>query len=363
MYTSFDCSLFQGGDMPIKAILDGKEIHSFTFNDREWEELKNSYKKCTLVMSCCGHGAIPKTSKLNNFHFSHKPKSDCQYARESPDHLYLKFLIAKLAHKAGWSVTTEKSGQTPTGEQWIADVYCTKNNVQLIFEIQLSQQSMDVFKERQAKYIASGIDRVLWLHKLRKGKEFYFRDICISYDLPMFGLLQDENNNYYLPQFSVSVDQFISGVLDKKLTWHPHNNSKLQAKVIPYKEECWRCGKETNIVRGIGIHSLDDIALDFISFGSQDCKDLIHKHISNEILKSHGIGELKQRYSKTAGGFYLSNGCKYCNVLLGDFHLPNSPLEYRNNKYKSIATFTFDYRGRPFINQNWYFQGKRAKLI
>ncbi|HDF2342240.1 TPA: hypothetical protein PC598_001812 [Morganella morganii] len=351
--------------MPLKAILDGEEIHSFTFNEREWEELKDSYRKRTLVMSCCGHGAIPKTSKLNNFHFSHKPKSDCQYARESPDHLYLKFLIAKLAHKAGWSVTTEKSGQTPTGEQWIADVYCTKNNVQLIFEVQLSQQSMDAFKERQAKYTASGINRVLWLHKLRKGKEFYFRDICISYDLPMFGLLQDENNNYYLPQFSVSVDQFITGVLNKKLAWYPQNNAKLQAKVILYKEKCWCCGKNTNRVQGIGVHSLDDTALDFISFHNHDCKDLIYHNIKNETLKSYGVGELKVRYSKTKKEFYFSNGCKYCDALLGDIYLPDAPLsfEYQASIYKSIVAFTFDYRGSPFIEPNWYFQGKRAKLI
>lgn len=68
----------------------------------------------------------------------------------------------------------------------------------------------------------------------------------------MFGMLQDENNNYYLPQFSISVDQFITGVLNKKLAWYPQNNAKLQAKVILYKEKCWCWGKNTNSVRGIG---------------------------------------------------------------------------------------------------------------
>lgn len=156
--------------MPLKASLNGKEIHSFEFNSQEWEYLKQTYKSQSLFMSCCGQPGIPKTSKLNNYYFAHKSKSDCLYAKESAEHLYLKFLIAKLASDAGWSVTTEKQGATPAGEQWIADVFCTRNNAKLVFEVQLSPQKDDEFKERQKRYIASGV-RALWLRKLRKGSK------------------------------------------------------------------------------------------------------------------------------------------------------------------------------------------------
>lgn len=118
-------------------------------------------------MACCGQNGISKTSKLNNFYFAHKSRSDSLYAKESAEHLYLKFLIAKIAHESGWDVTTEKQGTTQNGEAWIADVFCTENKARLAFDIQLSQQTDSELEARPSKYTASGI-RTLWLRKLRK---------------------------------------------------------------------------------------------------------------------------------------------------------------------------------------------------
>lgn len=347
--------------MPLKAILDAQEIHSFTFNENDWEQLKQSYKSQHLTMPCCGYGAIPKTSKLDNYHFSHKPKSDCQYARESPDHLYLKYQVAKLAHEAGWDVTTEYAERTPDGKLWIADIYCVKNKAKMIFEIQLSQQSKDIFKERQSNYIASGINRVMWLYKLRKGKHYYRHDIGCSNDLAIFGLLQDDTGAYYLPQFSVSVTDFIRGVFNKKLMWFPKNTTQLKAEVIPHQEKCYKCEKQTNIVLGLDIFTSDDIPLDFLLFSDDDCKHLIATHISNDILRSHGIAELKPRYSKTVKQFYYSNGCIHCDALQGDHYLHEALVEYWGGCPKAVHSFTFEYNGTPHIEQNWYFDGKRAK--
>ena len=41
--------------------------------------------------------------------------------------------------------------------------------------------------------------------------------------------------------------------------------------------------------------------------------------LSPKLLKQHGIGEVKPRYSKTLGGSYLSNGCIHCDALQGRF--------------------------------------------
>lgn len=39
-------------------------------------------------------------------------------------------------------------------------------------------------------------------------------------------------------------------------------------------------------------------------------------------LKTHGIGAVRKRFSKTRGSAYLSNGCVHCDALQGAFFVP-----------------------------------------
>ncbi|EBU6939397.1 hypothetical protein K3K50_003438 [Salmonella enterica subsp. enterica serovar Manchester] len=348
--------------MPLRASLNGKEIHSFEFNSQEWENLKQTYKSQSLFMSCCGQPGIPKTSKLNNYYFAHKSKSDCQYAKESAEHLYLKFLIAKLASEAGWSVTTEKQGLTPDGEQWIADVFCTRNNAKLVFEVQLSPQKDNEFKERQKRYITSGV-RALWLRKIRKGRKEYGGGIYHSYDLPVFGMRQNENGGFYLPQFGVSVGEFIAGVFAKKLLWVPKAGDVLTAKVEPYFEHCWKCKKLTGIIRGISIYSNSGLCIGFLSFNSPDVKELITAHVDTKKLRAAGIGTVKARYSKTVGHSYISNGCIHCDSLMGDFFLCEIYGD-TDDKPGVMIEFTFTYTSNmKSISGEWVFDNKKAETF
>ncbi|HAX5102291.1 TPA: hypothetical protein JZG64_004556 [Escherichia coli] len=348
--------------MPLRASLNGKEIHSFEFDHQKWENLKQTYKSQFLFMSCCGQQAIPKTSKLNNYYFAHKSKSDCQYAKESAEHLCLKFLIAKLASDAGWSVTTEKQGLTPEGEQWIADVFCTRNNAKLIFEVQLSSQKDDEFKVRQNRYISSGI-RALWLRKLRKGREEYGGGIYRRYDLPVFGIRQNENGGFYLPQFGVSVGEFIAGVFARKLLWVPKVGDVLTAKVELYFVHCWRCTKLTGIIRGISVYSKSGLYIEYLSFSSPEAKDLIATHVDNKKLRAAGIGTVKTRYSKTVGQSYISNGCVHCDSLMGDFFLCDIYCD-TDEEPEVMIEFTFTYTSNmKSIPGEWVFDGKKAEAF
>ncbi|HBC0939365.1 hypothetical protein I2E23_08380 [Escherichia coli] len=343
--------------MPLKASLNGKEIHSFEFNSQEWEYLKQTYKSQSLFMSCCGQPGIPKTSKLNNYYFAHKSKSDCLYAKESAEHLYLKFLIAKLASDAGWSVTTEKQGATPAGEQWIADVFCTRNNAKLVFEVQLSPQKDDEFKERQKRYIASGV-RALWLRKLRKGSKEHGGNIYHSYDLPVFGVRQNENGDLYLPQFGISVREFIAGVFARKLLWFPKVGDVLTAKIESRVTKCWRCKKRTGIIRGISVYS-KSVFVKFLSFRDSDVKELIATHVDNKKLWAAGIGTVKDRGSDC----YLSNCCIHCYSIIGDFFLLEV-FDYPNDKQKIMIEFTFNYASNmKILSSEWVFDGKKAEIF
>lgn len=90
--------------MPLRALFNNVEIHSYEFDALQWQKLKQEYKKQNLIMACCGQNGIPKVRKLNNFYFAHKSRSNCLCAKESAGHLYLKFLIAKIAHESVWVV-------------------------------------------------------------------------------------------------------------------------------------------------------------------------------------------------------------------------------------------------------------------
>jgi len=165
--------------MPLRALLDGKQLYSFLHLDDEWQQLKQNDIRKRLKMACCDRRAIPKTSKLGTPYFAHHKRGDCSSAPESAEHLYLKSLVAKTAIEFGWNVVTEQRGETPDGEAWVADVFCSKGSSKLAFEIQWSYQHREEFERRQAKYVASGV-RCAWLYRLHAGREYTDSDIGVS---------------------------------------------------------------------------------------------------------------------------------------------------------------------------------------
>ena len=64
-----------------------------------------------------------------------------------------------------------------------------------------------------------------------------------------------------------------------------------------------------------------DVELNLHSFGDnlEDGAPVVARMLPAALLKSHGIGELRPRYSRTEGGSYLSNGCVHCDALQGRF--------------------------------------------
>lgn len=121
--------------MPLRAVSDSGNAHSFEYDAQRWAELKGDYKRLNLRIPCCGVAAIPKTSTLGNFFFAHARKGECTTAPESAEHIYCKNLIAKAAQSAGWLVTTERSGESSAGEAWIADVFCEKGKAKVALEV------------------------------------------------------------------------------------------------------------------------------------------------------------------------------------------------------------------------------------
>ena len=227
---------------PLKCLLDGTTLLSFTMGEDEWAQLKASHSSRELVMPCCGIRAIPKVSKLGTRFFAHKPGANCGSEGESAQHLRAKWIIARAALAAGWSAETEVAGVSPTGEQWIADVLCTRGNAKVAFEVQLSRQSQLVRDQRQARYAASGI-RACWLST-------YVGELG-SRDTPDFHLNRDNLRVSIRRLFSLELDTFVQGALNGSLHWYPGDGGEHPVWVSAYEDCCHNCGALLLLVDGV----------------------------------------------------------------------------------------------------------------
>lgn len=343
--------------MPLRARLNGENVYSYEFNEKSWNELKASYKKQILMMPCCENKAIPKVSKLNNYFFAHARKGQCTSAPESFEHIFLKTRIAKIASSLGWNVITEKMGETPNGEGWVADVFCTRGKAKIAFEIQWSSQTKAEFERRQNKYIASGI-RNVWLYRLRHNQDSF----PTRYKIPAFGIqYRKDSDEMYVPQFKETIDDFVQGMLTGRLKWRPHEGEELVGKLITYVQQCWRCKEDTRVILGVGFYDGDGIELELVSFQEDGIPEFILQQVSNSILAEDGIGAIKSRYHKTMGEAYVSNGCCHCDAIQGASYYWDEWVEYvyTGSLGEPMMQFRFKDAQEVFrIESKWYFDCK-----
>ncbi|MCY4403136.1 MAG: competence protein CoiA family protein [Candidatus Poribacteria bacterium] len=343
--------------MPLRAKLNSKDVYAYEFNENSWNELKATYKKQTLMMSCCDNKAIPKVSKLNNYFFAHARRGLCTSAPETFEHIFLKTLIAKIASSLGWNVMTEKVGETPEGDRWIADVFCTKEKTKIAFEIQWSSQTEIEFKRRQEKYIRSGI-RTAWLYKLRHNQEYF----PTNYETPAFGIqYKKDSNEMHVPQFNQTIDDFVRGMLSGKLKWKPHDGEELTGQLITYVQQCWKCKRNTRVILGIGFYDKDRTELELAGFHEDGIPEFILQQISNSALAKNGIGSIKNRYHKTMGEAYISNGCRHCEAIQGTSYYFDAWVEYAytGSLGEPMMEFLFENSQETFhIEGKWYYGRK-----
>jgi len=341
--------------MPLRARLNEKDIFSYEFDENAWNQLKASYKQETLMMPCCDNKAIPKISKLNNYFFAHARRSGCTSAPETFEHIFLKTLIAKIARSLGWDVTTEKIGETPEGERWIADVFCIKGKAKIAIEIQWSPQTETEFRRRQEKYIASGV-RTAWLYKLRRNQDY----LPALYEIPAFGIqIKSDSGEMDVPQFDLPIDKFVRGMLEGKLKWRPEQNEKLIGKLITDHNQCWRCKRKTKVILGIGIYDKEGINLSHLYFHDNEISvpKFILQHLNNSELGKNNIAPIKPRYSNTMQEAYLSNGCFHCDAIQGQWFLYDAWVDavYAESS-QTIMDFSFINGYNNFrVEGKWYF--------
>lgn len=322
--------------MPLRCLSDNGEIHSFTVSPDAWELLKQNYRGASLRMACCGMPAIPKTSSLGTFFFSHARRGECISAPETKEHLLAKTIIAKAAISAGWKVTTEYKGHTPDGTTWIADVMAERGTARVAFEVQWSPQTVEETVLRQNIYNCSNV-RGLWLFK--QGNFISSKDVPafrlvprnpldgFTVKLKKEGSFFDYRDDWCWSQ-EVDLAEFIKGSLTKRLSWALTAGIRLPVTFEGVPIQCWKCKKTTTTLLNITFH-LDRIypGRESISVQIYDFEEdlpTFQALLPKELYTHHHVGVIKRRYSKTINGQYISNGCVHCDALQGQF------FEYRN---------------------------------
>ena len=148
--------------IPLTAIINGDRVIGPDLNDEEWRELKLRHKKGLDVLMACGAKGHLRLSKNGLKHFYHAKNSEsCGCEPESIEHLKLKNQIYQICKSEGWWGQPEY--QSPSGD-WRADVFASKEDRKIVFEIQLSIIDLNELKQRDSKYHRDGIESY-WILK------------------------------------------------------------------------------------------------------------------------------------------------------------------------------------------------------
>ena len=325
---------------------DGHTIYGFQYDLKSWIALKED-SKSTFEMTCCGNKAILKTSKLGTQFFAHKIKpkdSNCSTGGESAEHIHIKYLVMKELDRNGWVVEVEKRGVTPSGEEWIADIYAEKGKAKIAIEVQWSPQTFIETKRRQEKYAQSGV-RCAWL---LRGGSIKARDAIIgdyaysTKDLPVFSIYKnkkcsDSTYKVYnvnkvcleddlifdpLEPIELDLENFIKMLVSAKIKFRPKFSPYSELTLDIIEQSCWRCHNVTNtVVKVIYENTLYGIANERSHYYKNiyDCDKKTINLINTNFSKPYNFAPLRGRYSKTEKSSYIANSCVHCDSLMGRF--------------------------------------------
>lgn len=328
--------------MPLKCLRGAEEIYAFDVESEDaWEELrKGNAESKDLRMPCCGAGVVLRKSKLGTRHFAHARRGPCSTAPETAEHLLAKMAVVEGIRRTAWAAMPEQVGTAPNGEAWRADVLAAKGNARVAFEIQWSRQDDEETERRQRRYADAGV-RGLWL--------FRQYDFPTGKETPAFRLAFDAGTKafrvvfpspHYHPQWlgrdrddkrfwaqSVALPDFVAGALEGRLRFASALGLRMPVEVDAAFIRCWFCKKETGVVMGLSFAAsrvfpgCHDIPTSIYSMDESlpDGAKAVMSMLPPSLLKRHGIGAVKPRYSKREGKTYLSNGCVHCDALQGRF--------------------------------------------
>lgn len=331
--------------MPLMCQSPTGPEYSYRHDLRSWARLRSQNATCRhLYMPCCQSSVVLKRSVHGTLFFAHARRNGCRTAPESLLHLLVKDVIARTAEHLGYSARTECAGQSPDGDDWVADVLCRGSHLHMpiAFEVQLSRQTIEITLSRSALHRRSGVT-TFWL--MRQP------DLPVSESTPAFMLTVDPGagsvmvllpSRFYRQSHgartsvnssrqwgqSVSLQQFVRCALTGRLRFAPVLGTLLPLNLLAADVRCWQCGRTTRIVTGLefeadpmfpgfGNHTLD---LEPLGVASPEAEAWVTRELPTDVLASVEIGPIRRRVDRVRSREYLSNGCIHCDALQYEFY-------------------------------------------
>ncbi len=225
--------------MSLRVVIDGTSRQAWDIDQAEWDRLRSRSRAGGegLAMPCCGARAIPKTSSLGFRFFSHHTAATAcpGGGGESERHERLKAMLAQAALAAGWGAVTEAPGVSATGEAWQADVLAERDGVRVALEVQLSPQDLSTYRQRQARYRASGVFALWFAAALPAG-------YGESRDLPIWKLERGGAADAQERLKGRPLTAFVQDFLERRYTFVANETLvDAPACLVPVRDRCPAC--------------------------------------------------------------------------------------------------------------------------
>jgi hypothetical protein len=252
----------------------------------------------------------------------------------------------KELDRNGWNVEVEKRGVSPSGEEWIADIYAEKDKFKIAIEVQWSPQTFIETRRRQGKYAQSGV-RCAWL--LRSGSVKDANAITGDYaystkDLPVFSVYKnktqnsqtymvynvnelDTNSSQYnhrsFKPITLPLDSFIQRLMSQGITFMPYErftSTKFRLKYSPIvemflglrKHSCINCGHSNKIVAEVKFRENYKIRSKKI----KNCSTKELKIINTYFARKYEFSPIKQVRSEILNKGFIVNSCAECGFVI-----------------------------------------------
>jgi len=334
--------------MPLRAIIENKEVISTFLSKDEWNRLRDKIKQnnVEVIIFQTNKKGYLRTSKLGLQHFAHKKgEKPEKWKPESQQHLLAKSEVLLGCKDAGWEAKSEFSEN-----DWIADVIAIKGNNRVAFEIQWSKQTYERTFERQKKYEKDNV-RGCWFFK-KPPINVIDEDnhVKAEKNLPIFKIFELKKGEIWINLYGkkIPLRKFIHDLLKQKVQFCKNlvSKPKQTIEIIFPEYECYSCKTKQHIY--IIQDTLESQCGQPIELQNEDWNNnsvrhnpQIHKAVDNflktEKGKSIRIGKIKPRFSNDIKSSYTSFGCMKCDRLIGDFYLPCAFIYKINHKnYLSI---------------------------
>lgn len=327
--------------MALTALLEGSPVIAPLLEDAEWQrciDISRSHPDA-LIHRVTREQMYPRTSRLGLRHFAHRAGMHGTNP-ESMQHQMLKAVIAHHLQEQGCTVDIEAPAPDAS---WIADVLTTSpTGARHAWEIQLSRQAEDEFRQRTDRYRDAGIETV-WItphtDRLPEGIDAIHTPIRKSTRLSACVEALQETvtlvRGLCRVESSATLADALTGIISGAIR-HSHPITTVSV----YPDECWKCGAWSTawMIAGVYLpgppepgYSFQEMTPAMFEKAEAERRDPAILNLVDALVREHNLPPRvipRLRDSRTAGRTYLGQTCPTCGALWGDMYRVLGELDY-----------------------------------